>query len=132
LFPFPQGPSSEESDSDSDYSFHIPSVFRFESLHDLQRLSDSPEIKPNDHIPAGELRMLVKNYVQGIVRQSADVLGVDIKFQERTPREQIPRITDVKRIRKLLKFLINVQNIVVNWRLLVNVEYIVLNVEILC
>jgi hypothetical protein len=93
--------SSSESDSDSDYSFHIPSVFRFESLHDLQPVSDSPEIKPNDHISEGELRTLVHDYVQGILCTSADVLGVQIKFQERTPREHIPRITDVKRIRKL-------------------------------
>jgi hypothetical protein len=101
VFLFSKEPSSDESDTDSDLSYHIPSVFRFESLHDLQPVSDSPEPKPNCHIPQDELRVLVGNYVQGILRHSADVLGVEIKFQEKAPREQIQRITDVKRIRKL-------------------------------
>ena len=85
-------------------------MFRFESLHDLQPVSDSPEIRPNDHIPEGEMRTLVNGYVQGILRQSADKLGVQMRFQERTPREQIPRITDVKRIRKLFLVYSEVQD----------------------
>ncbi|XP_028399653.1 microtubule-associated protein futsch-like [Dendronephthya gigantea] len=98
-----QEQSSDESDSDSDYCpfNNIPSVFRFKSHHDLQPISDSPELKPNSHIPEGEMRVLVKDYVQGVLQQSADVLGVDIKFQERLSREEIPRINDVKRIPEL-------------------------------
>ena len=71
-----------------------------DSFDDLQPASESSEVKPNDNIPEHDLRRLVGNYVRGILRQSADVLGVDIKFQERTPREQIPRISDIARIRK--------------------------------
>ena len=76
-------------------------MFRFESLHDLQPIADSPEVKSNEHIPEDDLRKLVRDYVQGILRTSADMLGVDIKFQERTPREDIPRIIDMDTIRKL-------------------------------
>lgn len=76
-------------------------MFRFESLHDLQPISDLPEVKPNAHIPEDKLRKLVSDYVQGILRTSADRLGVDIKFQERTRKEEIPRITDIHTIRKL-------------------------------
>ena len=76
-------------------------MFRFESLHDLQPISDAPEVKPNAHIPEDKLRKLVSDYVQGVLRTSSDTLGVDIEFQEGTRKQEIPRITDMHTIRKL-------------------------------